>query len=376
MMLDKLSKNQAVSIIVLFIFGSSVIIGVSTDAHQDSWISLILATILATPLLLIYARIIKLFPGNGLYEIAELLFGKIFGKIIIALMSLYGIYLGALVLRNFSEYMAISSLYFTPQIVVMILMILTTVYIARSNITTFGKWGIAIFIVAICTVIFTVIFSLGNMDLNNIMPIMEHDINHLTSGAFKIITFPLAETVLILPLASSFKKECNPYKIYIYGLLIGALILLVIVLRNLVVLGMPMMVRSYFPSYTAARVIELGDFLTRIEGFVTINFVLAGITKITVCLIAATRGIAKIFNINNCKPLVLPTSMLILVLSVIIYQDIFEMYFFINNYQFIVIPFQIIIPILVWIVAEIKVKKNFIHNKVNALGIAFFYLVF
>jgi spore germination protein KB len=115
---------------------------------------------------------------------------------------------------------------------------------------------------------------------------------------------------------------------------------------------------SYFPTYSTVRVINIGDFLTRVEGLITINFTLAGITKIAVCVIAASRGIKKLLNLTDYRIAVFPVSLLILALAPIIYENAVHMIDFLNVYRFYAIPFQILLPIIIWIVAEVKVKHQ------------------
>lgn len=358
MIKENLSARQAIALMVVFIFGSSVILGVSTEIKQDSWISLILAIVFALPLIIIYARIIKLCPGEGLYDMASNLFGKITSKIIIILMTWYAIHLGSLVLRNFTEYIEISTLLNTPQLLVGILLMLTVIYITRSGINILGKWSLIVFPAMLFMVIITIFFSIGSIEISNIFPIMSHSLKSIAKSAYSSFSFPFAETVLILTIASHFKKTDSPYKIYLSGFLIGGLILFVVILRNLAVLGPSMMASSYFPSYVAARVIELGDFLARIEGIITINFIFAGLTKIAVCLIAAAKGISKLFSVKNYKDMLIPCSLLIIALSSILYKNAIEMFDFLNFYAVYAIPFQIIIPVIIWIAAERRAKKN------------------
>ncbi|MDD2377598.1 MAG: endospore germination permease [Bacilli bacterium] len=358
MVSEKVTSRHAIVVLILFIFGSSVVAGVNTEAKQDSWIALIAAVFLSIPILLIYARIIKLYPGLGLYEIVEKLFGKIGGKIITLIMAWYSLHLGAIVLRNFSEYINITTLLNTPQILIVIMLLLVTIYIARSGPYILGSWSIVGLMLIILMVLISVVFSFNRIDIQNIFPIMGSGFKKVTSGTINIISFPFAETVLLLPFACFLKKSDSPYKIYMYGLLFGGIILLIIIMRNLTVLGADMMYQSYFPSFTAARVIEVGNFLTRVEGLITINFIIAGITKITVCLISFALAIARILSINNYKRVVMPSALLFLALSTIIYNNTSEMKNFTNVYPFYAATFQLIIPLIIWITAEIKKKQE------------------
>ncbi len=350
--------SQAVFTIVLFLFGSSVVVGVSGEAGQDAWISLLIASVMVIPLLAVYARIMRLFPETDLYDILEILFGKIFGRVFIVLFTWYALHLCAIVLRNFTEFLQIVAMPETPQLPMMFALILVTAYLARSGMKIMGKWSITMFPIVALTVLFTIILAIVDLDVTHLEPILENEPKKLISGAFQIVTFPFAETVLFLCLAGAVKKEISPYKIYACALAIGSFIFLLIIFRNITILGPAMASASYFPSYTAARILHIGDFLSRIEGTITMNFLLAGIVKITLCLLAAAKGIAKLFTIEDYKQLVMPTSMLAVALCAIVYSSAMEMFGFLVYYQVYAIPFQVIIPAVVWITAEIRARKR------------------
>ena len=114
--------------------------------------------------------------------------------------------------------------------------------------------------------------------------------------------------MLILSVAGAIKKTDSPYKVYLGAMLLGALVLLVVVVRNTEILGAPMMGAEYFPSYVAARVIDVGDFLSRIEITIAMNFILAGIVKISMCLIAAAKGAARLFAVSDYRRIVMPVG--------------------------------------------------------------------
>lgn len=355
---EKLSANQLIFLIILFVLGSSIIMGVSNLAEQDSWLSIIMGIIIAIPVVVMYARIIKLNPGLSLFDIAENLFGKFWGKTITILFIWYAIHLGAMVSCNFTKYVELTTLLETPEIVVSIILLGTAFYLIKSKIQTFGKWGIVALPIMLIMVGFTVILSTKNINLESLMPMFDHKISLVINDTFRIWSFPLIEVVLFLCMADVFNKNDNPYKIYITAVVIGGVVLLIIFLRNLLVLGEYMNETAYFPSYVVARIIRLGEFITRIEGVITANFILAGVTKISVCLLAAAKGVSKLLKEKNYHKVVLPTALLMLTTCTILYPDIMGMFDFINVYLIYAFPFQIIIPVLIWITSEIKAKKQ------------------
>ncbi|MEL7624296.1 MAG: endospore germination permease [Clostridiales bacterium] len=354
----KVTFNQVMISIVLFNFGSSVVMGVSTSVGQEAWIPILLATLVTIPLFLIYGRILTMFPEKDIFDIMDILFGKICGKIGIALFAWYAIYLCALVLRNFSEFTQISAMPETPQLPIMILMILTTIYMARSGVRTLGKWGIAVFFFVVFVVLFTFITSIPQAKVDDLLPIGEHTRAQFAESTFQIFSFPYAETVIFLGMAGSFKKNDNPYKLLFYALAITLVVFLLVFLRNLTLLGPTMMRASYFPSYVTARIIGISDFLARIESTISSNFLFAGIVKITVCLLAASKGLASLFGLKDYRILVLPLGMFAMALCSILYKNTMEMFAFLEYYPYFAFPFQVILPLLVWIGGELYVRKH------------------
>lgn len=353
-----ISSKQIIATIIAFFFGSSVILGVNSELKQDSWIALIVALILLMPIILIYARIIKLYPEKDLFEITEILFGKIFSKIITILFVWYAMHLGALVLKDFSEFTKVTSLLNTPEIIILLSMTIVTAYLTKSGIEALARWSIVTICIVLCFLTFTLIFSVPIMNFNNFFPMFNHNLKDVFKAAFNIFTFPLAETVLFLMIASSYSKNNSPYKVHFYSAFFGFIILLSVIIRNVSTLGVPLVASEYFPSYAAARLINVGDFLTRIEGTITINFILVGLTKITVCTIAAAKGITYLFKFNDYKTMAIPVCLLVLAISTTLYNNLMEMFEFLPFYSIYAIPFQIIIPIIIWITAEIKSQKN------------------
>lgn len=353
-----LTRIQAIFMIVMFNFGSSVVMGVSTGMAQDSWISLLMGTVYAIPAVLIYGRIASLNPGQGLYGAAGARLGKVFGKLFSALMTWYALHLSALVLRNFSEFIQITSLLETPQLPVAAIMVLTVATLAKGGGKALGKWAVATAPIVLAIVFLTVILCLNAMHPEYFLPVLDHPVSEIARDAYQIFSFPLAETVLFLSMSDLISPRDSMIKINLEGILLSALVLLIIITRNMMVLGPAMVSLEYFPSYSAARIINLGDFLSRIEGSISVNFMLAGVSKLAICLVAASRGIASLFNIDNWRRLVVPTALMTLMLSTLLFRNTMEMFSFIKYAAYYTIPFQILLPVTLWAFSEIGERRK------------------
>lgn len=354
---EKMTRNQAMFSIVLFNFGSSVVMGINTNVGQDSWIAILAATLLAMIFFLIYSRILQLFPEKNLFQIAELLFGKIGGKVVSVFFVWYAFHLAALILRNFSEFTQVAAMQETPQLPIMILMVLTAGYLARSGMGAIGKWSVLGALFVLFVVFFTFASSIFQMETGDLLPVMRSSTRQMADTTLQIFAFPYAETVLFLCVGDAFSRDDKPRKILMRALMITLLIFLLVFFRNLTVLGRSLMKITYFPSYVAARIIQVGNFLERIEGSISSNFLIAGILKIAVCLVAFSKGVASLIGRADGRPLVVPAAMLSLALCAILYSNTMEMFAFIRYYFYYALPFQVIIPVALWIVGEIYVKR-------------------
>ncbi len=358
-MLDKpLTRMQAISLILMFNFGSSVVLGVSTGAGQDSWISLLLSTVYAIPVVLIYGRIASLNRGQSLYGAAVKRLGKVFGKLFTALMVWYALHLSALVLRNFSEFIQITALLETPQLPVAAIMVLTVAMLVKGGGKAIGKWAVATLPIVLGIVVLTVVLSINVMHPEYFLPVLDHSFSEIARDAYMILSYPFAETVLFLSMADMVSPRDSVIKISLEAVLFSAFLLLIIITRNMMVLGPEMISVEYFPSYSTARIINLGDFLSRIEGSISVNFMLAGVSKLAVCLIAASRGMASLFNIDNWRRLVVPMALMALMLSTILYRNTMEMFSFVKYYAYYAIPFQILLPLILWAFSEIGERRK------------------
>jgi len=350
-----MTNVQGVAIVVLFMIGSAVVLSPGGAAKQDVWITILLSMLMAVPFVFIYARILQLFPEKDLFEILRELYGNIISKIIALLFIWYAFHLGALVLRNFSEFITTVSLPETPQPVIIVSIGIICIWLVKCGKEIMGQWTGMLFPLLLVAIITQVVLSMTQADFDNLKPVMYNGIQPLIGSAFAAFSFLFAETVILTMIFSWIKNRFNTYKVYYLGLFVGGIILLLAAVRNILVLGAEDASLEYFPSYEAVSVVNIANFFQRIEVIVTIIFMLTGIVKISACLFAASKGLAFVLNFKNYKAIVVPVGLLMMNLACIVYKNTMEMFeWALNIYMYYAIPFQIILPLLIWIFAEIK----------------------
>ncbi len=355
--MESISARNISCLLILTILCGTVISGVST-AGQDLWIAILFAAALFMPLIYIYCRICSLFPGKNLYDIIQVLFGKNLSFMMILLMSCYALMVSALVLRNFVEFTVVIALQDTPRIPIMIALIVAATYLTQSGPRVLGRWSLIVCVLIISNIALTILLALDTIDITNLQPVLNHSQRDFAVNAFVIGSIAIGETVLVMTIFGSLKQGESPYKAYFAGVICGICALIFIVLRNLLILGPEMIQIAKFTSYMAVRIIHFGSFFERLESLISFNLILLGLTKIALCLAAASLGISKLLKIENSTNLLLPVCLLVLALCSVIFKNMFEMFDFAEIYAFLAIPFQFLIPLIIWLRAEIKMRKK------------------
>lgn len=354
-----ISTGHAISIAVLFIMGTSIFMGVPGQSGNSNWIAVLLAMVLVAPLLLIYARLHVLLPGKDLFDMLITVFGGILGRIISTLYIWYSFHLGALIIRNFGEFSRTITLTDTPMLAPMICLGLLCVWVVKAGIEVMGRSAklLLLFAVFVNLVLITLAFS--RLEYHHLLPLLDKGWQPLLSDTLGTFSFPFAEIVIFLGAFSNLSDKSSIRKILFGSLVISGVIIIMATLRNLLMLGPEVLSSLYFPAYVSAGSINVGDFLTRIEGSSAVAFVITTFIKTSLCLYVASSGIAKVLKLKSYRSVVLQMGLLMIYFADFVYKDIMEMYYFSYHiYKIYAFPFQVIIPLMLWICAEIVVSRR------------------
>lgn len=360
---EQITDKEAILVLTLFILGSTLIIGIGGESKNDAWIAGIIGVMMFLPMLLVFSRILFLYPGKDVFDILNIIFGKIIGRMISVLYIGYAFHLGALVLRNFGEFNTAVAIPETPMLVAVLCLGLVCIVAVRLGIEVLGRTTAYFFPILLFILVVVELLSLPKVHLNYLKPILGNGLRPVLKGGFLTFSFPFAETVLFLGVFSSLKTKKASFKVYLWGTMLSAALIILTTLRNITVLG-NMLGSYYFPSYAAVSRISIGDFLQRIEVTVAIVFIFGAFVKSSICLLVVCKGLGKMFKLKNYRSIVIQTGLLMIYFSYIVYDNSKEMKdWAFKVYPYYAFPFQVILPLMIWIFAEYKIR----HNKQKSL---------
>ena len=354
---EVITTKQAIAIMVMFMLASALTHVFSSKAGRDFWIAYLAVIVFTLFIFFVYSRILSLFPQKNLLDIQRLLFGKIVGTLIYGSYVYYAFILGCVIPRHFTEFIQIS-LPETPQYAYAICMVLVSIYIVKCGIETLGRWCLFSLPITVFIFIVTIVFSINLLDVQNLKPVFQSDIALIADNAFNSFTLPFGECVLFLLLFDSLKDSGKARKTYYVSLFMSVTMILLALFRNIMVLGVENSVLLDNTSVAAVSIIKIPFFVERIEVIITIIFIFCGLVKTTVLLMGASKGTAKLLNLDSALPLVAPLGLLMLAFSFNFFENAMHLNKWFGVYRVLFLPCQTISPIATWIAAEIYAHKQ------------------
>ena len=355
---ELISGKQLRNLISVYLLGAALVTSGSVYAHHGAWISEISAFIIAIPIILMYARLGSIHRDKDIYDLFYDSLGRFVGITFSIIFLIYSIYLGAGVLRNFTEFVQVIFFPETPQYVTAIFAGLAILYNLKKGIEVLGRALSSIAFLLLAMTLITILFSIKDMDYSNIYPLFAAKPMDLVKETYFLLTLPYLETVMFLGINSNIKSSDSLYKAYLFGIITGGVFLLLTFFRNLFVLGTYVMESMYFPAYTAISLINIADFITRIEVIAAANYTFAVTLQTAICILTACKGLTKLTKTNSYKPFATPIVLLTIYLSKALFRSTMDLFDVIKKYRFPILLVQTIIPFITYIATEIRYRKS------------------
>ncbi|PHS35061.1 MAG: hypothetical protein COA82_05875 [Alkaliphilus sp.] len=347
----QISTIQFSVLLMGFLLGSTMIIVPGSYAKQDAWIAYIIAWFGGILLFSAYVLLASRHPRKNLVQINRLLLGRGLGSFVSLLYIWYFIHLAALVLRNFGEYTLTINLDQTPLWFVIVCYVITVTYSVRSGLEVTARTAELIVPFIFLFQIVITLALIPHVDFSNFKPVMGDGITPILKASFSVLFFPFGETVVFLMIIPFLNQQKKLNKTYSLSFFLAGLLLLILIVKDIGVLGGYGLDRKMFPPHMSIKHISA----INLDPLIGVIFFISGGTKICVCFIAASLGIAQLTESNDHRPFVLPLAIILVGLSIWVYESAPEMmHWAIEIWGYYSIPFQVIIPITLLIISYAK----------------------
>lgn len=355
-----INKLQLCLIVMNFTIGSALLLippAIVSQSKQDAWISMLLAIFIGMIIIFILGTLASKYPDKTLVQISETLLGKYGGKLIGLLYAWFYLHLSSLVIRNLVDFLKVFMID-TPVEVFNIMIGILMLFAIKYGLEVIARSNEIYTLIAFIGIFFTAILVIPLIDLDNIKPILADGLKPVIRGSLSAIGFPYAELVVFLMILPSVNNKQHLRGIFILGGVLGGIILFFSVFESLLVLGEATTSISVYPTYNMARLINIGEFLTRVEAFISLSFFIIVFIKIIVSFYASILAFAQVFNLSDYRPLTVPYIIIALGLSVLLNENIVEVITFARTtWTPYAMTFGFIIPLFLLLLTYIKKQE-------------------
>ncbi|MDQ0494179.1 GerAB/ArcD/ProY family transporter [Paenibacillus brasilensis] len=322
-------------------------------AHQHAyWTCAMAAIVLCLPIWAML-RLKRRFPDQDLLQ-AIVSSHPVLGRMLLAMYLIIFLILFARDLRIITDLVEVTLLPLTPIVVISLIMLLTLTFMAKGGISTIVNMAEFTVPTLIMTLLTMPLFFGHNIDFSAMRPYLHPDIGGVVKGSWRMLGY-MAD-LMILPFIIS-GRSYNARSAWL-GHLVGTVVMIIIVLLEELVIGVPIMSRLFYPSYELARQLQLTDFLDRFDFFVAALNVPTLLTKIGVDLYVISLTVKRMFAQTRGGLMVWPVGLLGYVCSFMLFSNIIQIYDFSREWTMVMVIFFVFMPFVLWLLLRPKPKAD------------------
>ena len=356
-----ISLNQLMTLMILFLVGGSILANIGRYSGQNIWLVILLGGVLGTVYFSIYYRISKLNQHKGLPDILKNCFGKWLGAILITIYAGFFLFRSILIGNTMTAMTESTLMYGSNHRLIMSLLLIAVICGSLYGLKAIGRSSEILFFVTIICLIpfFVTVFSTGVFKYANLIPILAEGIGGIREDVFRISFFPFGDLVIFLMLfqfVPKQKKDQILSRSYI-AILIAILLLISVNVTNIALLGSDLNESFLYPFYNAMQLAGMNGLLERLDPLAVIIIVITGYFKVVLYFYAGILATQSLSQKFKYKWILSIATVGVFILAPRI--KLGNINFTLNILPFKILPiFELGIPLIVWIISEIKHRKK------------------
>lgn len=317
----KIKPNLSIRAFYLFFIISSIQLGVGImgaprvifiEARQDSWISIIIATIYIIIVLFVMLLILKQYENADIFGIQVDIFGSIFGKL---LGTIYIVYFAANLLSVLITYIEVVKVFIFPQLnnfVMGLFLICLIVYSVLGGLRVIVGVCFLFFILS-NWILFLLIHPAVQIDITHFQPAFQASFVELLKGArssaYTFIGFEIL--FLIYPFIQNKKKAKMP--IFLASLFSGAITLIATVIAIGFFSHEQLERREW--SVLALFKIQRLSFIERFDYIVVAEWMMIIVPNMILLMWGVTYGMKRLYKVPQKLTLYIVAILLLIACS-------------------------------------------------------------
>ena len=364
---EKIRPSLLMVLIICFIHGSTLLLSlVDSGMKQDAWMAIVCGAIVSMPFILSYVFLSKRFPGKSLIQIHDIVYGNVLGKILSICYFFFFMLLFAYNMRQIVEFLNGYIMSETPPIALYITIALVCTYAVKKGIHVIAKMSMYAVAFVVFAAVMIFLLLLGKMDFSNFLPMFNAPPEEYIRTTYIMAAIPFSELLFLVMVMPRVRPLNKAARYVTMGVGLATLLYLLIIVRITATLGesSPLYTESSFQS---VRLIDIGEFLTRLELIIALGIIATIFIKISVLYFAAVKSISEILKLRSFNPLLLPLAGIAIVLALIACDSSVVNADNADYHIVFATPFEFILPPLTLLIAKLRKlpKKDVCTNQDN-----------
>lgn len=318
----RISAIQFMFAVACFIQSSSLLTAFfSQTVRQDAWVVVLLGLPVCLPIIGLLVWLTNRFEGMNLFEINDIVFGKIAGKAVSICYLWFFLTLTALNLRDVGDFVEIAIMRKTPKVVIVLLFAFVCAWAVRFGIEVVTRYSALFVTVDLLILAVTILLTLNLIDLKNFLPVFSQPPMRYLQGVHTIITIPFGEMVAFMMLVSFVnfpKKKIKKY--FFVGYIIGDLSLLAVVFRDTAVLGKAAALFA-LPPFETLRMATLTENISRMEILFAVVLIILLFFKVSLLYYVTVLAVSQLLRMPSFRPLILTVGAVVVTYAYNLYPS-------------------------------------------------------
>lgn len=356
---SKISSKEAIMLVVTIFVAHTIVSlpqNLLSSAKSATILNLIYVGIIAVLVAYLIFRLLKSFSSSDIIDVSKYLGGDIFKNIVGAFFIAYFIISSSGLLREFCEGLHVV---FFPMTDVSFVLLPFIIALCITNHLSFGsniKTVSIVFPAVIISIVFLFFANFGHFTLENMFPVLGKGFaNTFITGIGNITAFGGISCLYFIP--PYLKEPQKIKKICLTSVIIGLLYFIFCTSTVLFMFSFFIEADEILPLYYAARYIEFGNFVQRLESLFMLIWILEIFCYLTIANQFSMHIFKKITNIQNKKTVSFIFPLLIFGISLIPKSYPSVRFFESKLYSYLVLGIVFVLGIGVLILANLKKKK-------------------
>ena len=358
---NKISNGQLKALMVTIVVGVGILSlpsDIAVIMDNDGWIGILLGGLITIPFIIIIDRLFKLYPNKNFFQLGKEILNPIIFKIILVIFLFYIMLLLSISVRIFADVIKAYLLETTPIEIIIITMLLSVSYMARSQIEVIARMAVIIYPIILGFIIFLLIINIPNMDLTNIYPVFQLNYKALLKGVLiGLFSYAGYEFILlVLPMAENHK---GTLKYCLNGIFIVIAIYLIVFFITLSQYGIHQLKREIWPTIAIVKEIDLpGYFLENLDGIIMAIWVMVIYGTLGSFLHFSGVVLSDILNTKEHQYLILPIIPIIYIISLYPKNLVQVEKILVKIFNYISIVSIMIIPTILFVLGLVKKRRE------------------